>query len=100
MCPSCSKKRDTQQPHRALYRTGRWKTTSKRWLARNPWCRGFPVGCHGSVGRLATVTDHIVSARVRPDLFWDENSNYQSLCDDCHRAKTNALENGLGHARP
>jgi 5-methylcytosine-specific restriction endonuclease McrA len=44
---------------------------------------------------MAKVTDHILSARAHPSLFWDEG-NHQSLCYDCHRRKTNELDGGFG----
>jgi len=46
-------------------------------------------GCHAA-GRVtaATVVDHVVPHRGDPVLMWDEIGNWQSLCTDCHGAKT------------
>jgi len=53
---------------------------------------------HGAAGRLADLTDHVISARVAPHRFFDE-TNLQSLCVDCHRLKSIAEDGTLGHNR-
>lgn len=62
----------------------RWAKTSKRYRQEHPLC----VEC-GKEGRTepATCVDHIIPHRGNADLFWEE-TNWQSLCDDHHRAKT------------
>jgi 5-methylcytosine-specific restriction protein A len=77
-----------------MTRTGRgytndWLRYSQARLARFPFC--------AVCGHLATVTDHIQSARAYPGLFWDE-SNHQSLCGPCNRRKAIAEEGALGRA--
>lgn len=59
-----------------------WMRTRAKWLTANPLC----VMCeqHGRV-RAATEVDHIVRLA---DGGKDDDSNYQSLCYDCHKAKT------------
>lgn len=75
--------------------TNAWLRYSKRRLAEHPWCVGYPTGVHGSIGALATCTDHIRSAATHPDLFWDP-SNHQSMCADCNKRKAIATEGGFG----
>lgn len=75
--------------------TNKWGAYSKARLARHPWCVGYPSGQHKPFTILADVTDHILSARAHPELFWDE-TNHQSLCLDCNRRKAIAEEGGFG----
>jgi 5-methylcytosine-specific restriction endonuclease McrA len=67
-----------------FYRTKRWRNLRQFFLSNNPLC----VECEGR-GLLvtATVVDHIIPRRERPDLELDE-SNLQGLCDACHNAKS------------
>lgn len=62
----------------------RWQQASKGWLRSHPLC----VYCEAQ-GRVtaATDVDHIVPHRGDMVLFWD-NTNWQSLCGPCHKAKT------------
>jgi len=79
--------RERQRPTRtARGYSNRWARYSRARLLRFPWC----VDC----GRLADVTDHILAAKYRPDLFWDPG-NHQSLCGDCNRRKGIREEGGL-----
>jgi 5-methylcytosine-specific restriction enzyme A len=66
-----------------------WSRYSARRLAQHPFCT--------MCGRLAEVTDHIVSARQAPARFWDE-TNHQSLCGACNRRKAIAEEGTFGGA--
>jgi 5-methylcytosine-specific restriction protein A len=67
---------------RALYRTERWKQMSLANLAEHPWC----VRCaEKGIKRLAKVTDHIIAANHRPDLFF-EPTNHRSACWACNAA--------------
>lgn len=75
--------------------TTAWDAYSRNRLARQPWCVGYPRGTHKPFTVLADVTDHIISARKRPDLFMAP-SNHQSLCHDCNKRKAIAEEGGLG----
>jgi 5-methylcytosine-specific restriction protein A len=74
--------------------TNAWLHYSRTRLAEHPLCVGYPLGTH-ILPTIAMVTDHIVNAKARPDLFWDQ-ANHQSLCAECHRRKTNELEGGFG----
>ena len=62
----------------------RWNKARIRFLKAHPLC----VECQKQ-GRLvkAAVVDHIVPHRGDAKLFWDE-SNWQSLCKNCHDHKT------------
>ena len=53
-------------------------------LNRRPLCNACKIE---SLDRLATVVDHIKPHRGDTELFWDE-SNWQSLCKQCHDRKT------------
>lgn len=65
-----------------------WAKTRARWLRANPDC----VQC----GRLAVTVDHIVA---RAFGGTDDPSNYQSLCDPCHKTKTAAEGNAAWAAK-
>lgn len=71
--------------------TNRWALYSRKRLAQHPWCVGYPAGMHKPGRVLAECTDHIISAKAQPDLFWEE-TNHQSLCLDCNRRKNVAEE--------
>ena len=62
----------------------KWRKLSQQYLRKHPLC----VRCLAN-GRYtkATVTDHIIPHRNRPELMWDE-SNFQALCKPCHDKKT------------
>jgi len=94
-CPSCSRTADIRRGtrHQRGY-TNRWAAYSRARLARHPWCVGYPAHQHEGLAVLATCTDHIVSAKARPDLFWAEH-NHQSLCAECNSRKNIAEEGGL-----
>lgn len=75
------------RPRDSAHRRGydrRWQRTSRQWLAEHPLC----VTCLAA-GRTtaATCVDHIVPHRGEMELFWRE-TNWQSLCNSCHSAKT------------
>ena len=44
--------------------------------------------CRQQIPLPATIIDHIVPWKFKPSLFWEEE-NLQSLCVDCHAAKSN-----------
>jgi len=85
----------------SAYARGYTKLWTKRatWFRRQyPLCgmrpnQAPPVmsRCHDE-GRTipATCTDHVVPHRGDQALFWDQLANWQSLCDTCHRQKTQA----------
>lgn len=62
----------------------KWQKVSRAYLRRNPLC----VRCLAD-GRYtqATVTDHIIPHRNRPELLWNK-TNFQALCKPCHDRKT------------
>ncbi len=65
--------------------TYKWRKARRRFLRANPLC----VLCHreGKV-TAANVVDHITPHRGDMTLFWDENGNWQALCERCHNAKS------------
>ena len=62
----------------------RWNKARKLFLNEHPIC----VMCEKE-GRPspATIVDHIQPHKGNYELFWDQ-TNWQSLCDYHHRAKT------------
>ena len=62
----------------------KWRKVRAAYLRKHPLC----VFCLRD-GRYvqATVVDHIIPHRNRPELMWDE-SNFQALCKPCHDRKT------------
>ena len=77
-----------------LYNTARWRRESKAYKAANPLC----VECM-RVGRVTAVavTDHTIPHKGNEQLFWDQ-SNWQSLCKQCHDRKTATEDGGFGNA--
>ena len=68
----------------------KWMTIRARWMREHPLCcrceaRGY--------ARPATQLDHIVPLI---DGGKDDESNYQSLCDECHKVKTADEAKGRG----
>ena len=64
-------------------------------LQKEPLCRY----CEAK-GKIveATVVDHIVPIRVRPDLRLVVK-NLQPLCAPCHNRKTASEDGGFGHRK-
>ena len=62
----------------------RWRTARALVLKQHPLC----AFCQAE-GKLvqATVVDHIIPYRGDQRLFWDQ-SNWESLCKECHDKKT------------
>lgn len=59
-----------------------WMERKERWLRAHPVC----AGCErNGVMQLADEVDHITPLI---DGGADDESNYQSLCCECHKAKT------------
>lgn len=99
-CPTCNKtyRAKTDQVRqrrvdRSLYRTEKWKQYSRNRLSEHPFCVGYPLGCHGTVGVVAYCTDHIKPASYYPELFFDPD-NHQSLCKDCNERKGDTWMDG------
>lgn len=59
----------------------RWQQARAAYLAEHPLC----VMC-SKAGRvtIATVVDHITPHQGNQELFWDSESNWQSLCKPHH----------------
>lgn len=75
-----------------------WRTRARAFLAQYPAC-GMRPGALVSVmsacyaeGRVtaATDVDHVAPHRGDQAKFWDEVHNWQSLCGECHKRKTQA----------
>lgn len=77
------------RPFKCLYNTSRWKKSRKQYLMVHPLCEECRK--HGMI-KAADVVDHIIPHKGNEELFWDE-SNWQSLCKECHDKKT-AREDG------
>ena len=66
------------------YHTRRWRNARSSYLLDHPLC----VHCEmKGIVRTADMVDHKISKQDGCD-FWDQ-SNWQSLCNHCHRIKTN-----------
>ena len=72
---------------------GKWQRYSRYYRRHHPLCVGVIGLPHSSGIRMvcnkpATDVDHIIEVSGRNDpLFWDA-TNHQSLCHECHAAKT------------
>jgi 5-methylcytosine-specific restriction endonuclease McrA len=73
-----------------IYDTAAWKRARASYLRKHPLCR-----MHGERGRVvaATVVDHVVPVKDRPDLAWSSD-NWQPLCRDCHEIHKKRIEQG------
>jgi 5-methylcytosine-specific restriction endonuclease McrA len=82
----------TQNPHRALYSSQRWRKAARRQLRDHSLC-----AMHLLTGQIvpAQEADHIVRHGGNLQAFWDPK-NLQSLCRACHEAKSADEE---GHKR-
>jgi 5-methylcytosine-specific restriction enzyme A len=69
---------------------GRWAKYSRgrRKHAEHALCCCCQANGHI---RASSLTDHIIPARRRPDLFWHK-PNHQDLCDWCHNTIKKTLE--------
>ena len=63
---------------------GRWQRRRRVWLAAHPLCAD-PDHRHPNRIRAATDVDHVVP---KSQGGADDESNFQSLCHECHSAKT------------
>lgn len=70
-------------PDRHFYSTPRWRRFRKRILARDMWC----VLCPADRKRLATIVDHIIPRKERPDLAYSAE-NCRGLCVSCHNRRS------------
>jgi 5-methylcytosine-specific restriction enzyme A len=64
-----------------MYSTARWRKFCLHVLNRNPLCQRLQAGqpCRNA----ATLVHHLISPRVRPDLFLAPE-NVVALCAQCH----------------
>jgi 5-methylcytosine-specific restriction enzyme A len=76
--------------------TSQWTTRAALFRQRYPFCGMRPGNrapvmsrCH-EAGRLtvAEQVDHVVPHKGDPMLFWDEETNWQSLCNECGGRKS------------
>lgn len=92
-CPNCRRASDTQRgTARERGYDSWWDGYSRRRLARYPLC--VLCAAHGRT-TAATVTDHIQPHKGNNALFRDRR-NHQSLCGNCNRLKSIAVERGFG----
>lgn len=71
----------------------RWQGASRRFLREHPLCA--ECASNGKVV-AAEVVDHIKAAKGNKELFWNE-SNWQSLCKECHDRKTASEDGAFGN---
>lgn len=78
--------------------TKAWSKAAKAFRVKYPLCgmrpdAQRPVMSHCfDIGQTtpATLVDHVIPHRGEATLFWDEQSNWQSMCVPCHLWKTAA----------
>lgn len=78
-----------------------WRKVRDAYLERNPFCVGMVDDGQGGqrvCGEPATIADHKVAFRGRPELRLDP-TNLQPLCHHCSGVKTNRAE-GIFGRRP
>lgn len=73
-------------------KTARQRGYSRRWeRASRHWRMNVQKVCQLCIQQgivsPAECVDHVIPHRGDQRLFWDE-SNWQSLCNQCHNAKT------------
>ena len=65
--------------------TSRYQRERTAYLRENPFC----AECKREERTVvATELDHIIPVEERPDLFWNQKTNWQGLCRFHHIAKT------------
>ena len=71
-----------------LYNTTRWRKLRAYWVKHNPLC----VICYkNNIINEVDVVDHIKEISDGGAMY--DVNNLQSLCDRCHRIKTNKSKN-------
>lgn len=83
-CGAAWKPKDKGGKWRRLYNSARWRATRRGWLANHPLCAQCD---RNGVTRPGDQMDHIVPHNGDLSLFWDSD-NWQTLCAECHGAKT------------
>lgn len=83
---------DARPDYRKWYGHAPWKRARRAFLVEFPLC----VRCEAK-RRItpATEVDHIKPHKGDRELFWDR-TNWQSLCKECHSAKTMSEVTGRG----
>ena len=78
------------------------RTRGTTWMTiRAKWFRAHPLCCvceAAGLARMAEELDHVIPLASGGA---DDDSNYQSLCVECHRAKSKRearIINGMGYA--
>jgi 5-methylcytosine-specific restriction enzyme A len=72
----------------------RWRDERIQFLDANRYCVD-PFKVH-QIPVFADVVDHRKPHKGNMELFWDK-SNWQGLCEFCHRKKTVEFDGGFGH---
>lgn len=80
----------SESPWRHRYNTARWIKRRLVHLSAHPLCEYCR---RRGIVRAATVVDHKTPHKGDERLFFDE-SNWQSLCKDCHDSVKRAEEHG------
>ena len=76
----------------------RWREEAARFRIEFPYCGSRPNGqrpvmsdCFDkNLPTPAYCVDHVIPHNNDPRLMWDRESNWQSLCAQCHAKKTRA----------
>lgn len=87
MATAPKKGRRKRSPAKRFKRGRPYRRARRDWFNSDPMNRLCAVCLKNGVTTEATELDHIQRAVDRPDLFNDE-SNWQPLCRDCHEQKT------------
>lgn len=88
VCSVCGPRKRASEGNRPNFRdrgySWEWTKASLNFRKQNPLC----AKClERDIVTAATCVDHIRPHKGNQDLFWDQ-SNWQSLCDSCHGAKS------------
>lgn len=67
----------------SFYHTQIWRSTRKNYLMANPLCENCKKN---NMVKAATVVDHILRIKEGGDPL--DTTNLQSLCTQCHNAKS------------
>ena len=89
-CPDCAKESKARAEERRPNAGergygGDWRKARADFLEAHPTC--------SHCGAPATVVDHVVAHKGDKALFW-ARSNWQPMCQPCHRTKTNQSDGG------
>ena len=79
------KTRANRRKHGGFPQSDKWRGSARFLKEREVFLRHNPI-CNICKIAPATVLDHVIAHKGNYDLFWDQ-TNWQGLCDDCHRGK-------------